>query len=130
MKSVGKLENEDFKQIRDELEDYFERTPDLPEIYDELDALCNAPLRAPFKAMKDAAERLLSLMETAGSDATRDKFRDHARKSLRCRWDNMPKTTDVSFAPLKDSSFEGAAYLKRKKRIPRFMNAPNLFTVK
>lgn len=120
MKSVGKLENEDFKQIRDELEDYFERTPDLPEIYDELDALCNAPLRAPFKAMKDAAERLLSLMETAGSDATKDKFRDHARKSLRCRWSRMPKTTDVSFAPLKDSSFEGAAYLKRKKADPAF----------
>ena len=81
MKSVGKLENEDFKQIRDELEDYFERTPDLPEIYDELDTLCNAPLRAPFKAMKDAAERLLSLMETAGSDATKDKFRDVSASS-------------------------------------------------
>ena len=120
MKSVGKLENEDFKQIRDSLEEYFDRTPDLPELYDALDEKYNAPLHAPFERMRAAASQLESVMLSAGSDPTKDKFRDHARKSLRCKWNKQPKTTDVSFSPLKDESFEGNTYLKRKKADPEF----------
>lgn len=120
MKSVGKLENEDFKQIRDSLEEYFERTPDLPEIYDRLDEKYNAPLMEPFGRMKRAASNLGQLMKTTGSDPTKNKFRDHARKSLRCRWNREPKTADVKFALLDDKAFEGATYLKRKKAEPEF----------
>lgn len=120
MKSVGKLENEDFKQIRDSLEEYFDRTPDLPEIYGALDEKYNAPLRAPFDKMKMLASELYELMKTTGSDPTKDKFRDHARKCLRCKWNREPKTADVSFAALKESSFVGAAYMKRKNGEPDF----------
>ena len=120
MKSVGKLENEDFKLIRDSLEEYFDRTPDLPEIYDDLDAKYNAPLHGPYDRMKSLATGLDSLMRSSGSDATKDKFRDHARKCIRCKWNKVPKTTDVSFSPLKDSSFDGATYIKRKKADPEF----------
>ncbi len=123
LKSVGKLENEDFKRIRDSLEEYFERTPDLPEIYDALDKKYNAPLQAPYERMKSAALRLDAMMPAAGSDPTKDKFRDHARKSLRCRWNRQPKTSDVSFSPLKDESFAGNTYMKRKNADPEFYAA-------
>lgn len=120
LKSVGKLENEDFKQVREALEQYFEQTPDLPEIYDSLDEKYMSPLHAPFDRMRRAASRLETLMLTAGDDPTKNKFRDHAAKCLRCKWNHLPSTTETKFAPLKADSFAGTTYQKRRKAEPEF----------
>lgn len=120
LKSVGKLENEDFKQIRDELEEYFDRTPDLPEIYDALDEKYSTPLHEPFLAMERAARKLSHLMLNAGSDPTKNKFRDHAQKCLRCKWNKLPSNARQKFSPLASKDFSGATYLKRYKSEPEF----------
>lgn len=123
MRAVGKLENEDFKQIRAQLEEYFKRTPDLPEIYDALEEKYNQPLKNPFERMRDAAHRLNRMMSGAGDDPTKRKFRDHSQKCLACKWNRMPKGKVVSFSPLAEKVFSGAAYLKRYKAEPEFYSA-------
>ncbi len=118
MKSVGRLENEDFKQIRTRLEEYFERTPDLPEIYESLDLKYSTPLKEPFAAMQAAAKKLLGLMKSADIDATKKKFRDHSQKCLRCKWNRLPSGNLQKFTPVSD--FSGASYLKRRNAEPDF----------
>lgn len=120
MKSVGRLENEDFKIIRNRLEEYFERTPDLPEIYEALDKKYTEPLRKPFRRMVDAAKTLSKLMRNSGEDPTKNKFRDHSLKSLKCKWNSLPKNAKHKFSPLGEKDFAGAAYTKRRNADPDF----------
>ncbi|MDE6340030.1 MAG: UvrD-helicase domain-containing protein [Muribaculaceae bacterium] len=118
MSSLSRLENEEFKKKRDELEDYFERTPSLIDIYERLEAKTDAELKRRWDKMADRARKLLHLLSTTAiNDPTKKKFLDHAQKSLDYRHNQLPS---YLYSPLQKSSFEGKTYLGRRNADPEF----------
>lgn len=131
--SLAKLENEEFKKIRDVLEDYFERTPNLIDVYEGLNGIVDGYLKERWQEMARNAKALMALLSTTVIDekdkesATKRKFRDHARKSLEYRFNKLPSKT---YAALSEASFKlttdknrPTEYAKRKAGDPSFYNA-------
>nr|MDE6071649.1 UvrD-helicase domain-containing protein [Muribaculaceae bacterium] len=116
--SLGRLENEEFKKIRDELEEYFDRTPDLIEIYEKLDEKADALLRSHWEKMEEKGKELLKLLATTEvNDATKKKFFDHATKSVDYKYNALPASP---YSPMQDKNFEGKTYLGRRNAEPDF----------
>lgn len=64
VKSVCRLENEEYKMIRDEVEDYFRSGPDFITLYEDLAAKYETPVRRAFLAMRrECAEMCRMLPE-------------------------------------------------------------------
>lgn len=115
--AVGRLENEDFKQVRDELETYFETYPYLPELYSDLERRYGFLTKSPFAEMRKAARELIRVVGDY-SDTSIDKYRNHALKSLQGRHDRKPTSSKHKFSPVKTSDREGKTYISRRGKAP------------
>lgn len=60
--SVKRLENEEFKLIRDEEERYFESNPDFIRLYEDLSRKYESPVREAFANLKRVASNLYALL--------------------------------------------------------------------
>ena len=117
LNAIGRLENENFKQIRDELEEYFENHPYLPELYDELEKKYGSLTAAPFEEMESEAKKLIDAIGSY-SDTSIDNYRKHAQKCLQCRHDHKPSGSTQLFVPVTSSKRDGKTYQSRRKEAP------------
>lgn len=116
LNAIKRLETEEFKSIRDDMEQYFDRMKNLPELYDFLRDRYETPLQEACEGMKRCARKLLN----AGVDENvKDiaNFAEHARKALNAVYDRKPdyKYKD-KFTPV---DIDGnKAYQGRKSKNP------------
>lgn len=115
--AIGKLENEDFKQIRDDLEEYLEQTPDLPELYLALEKRYGSIPNEPYAQMCRKAKELLCFVG-ARTDATLTAITGHARKCLACTVDRVPSGNKETFTEY--NKFFGKTYQTRRGADPEF----------
>ncbi len=113
--AIGKLENEDFKQIRDDLEEYLEHTPDLPELYLALEKRYGSIPNEPYAQMCRKANELLRFVG-GRADATLTAITGHARKCLACTVDHIPTGNKETFTVY--SKFSGKTYQTRRGADP------------
>lgn len=69
VKSVSRLENEEYKLVRDEMERYFSGNPDFIRLYEDLSVRYETPVREAFMRLRDRSRRLLSLLPKDMTDA-------------------------------------------------------------
>lgn len=116
LNAIKRLETEEFKSIRDEMELYFERMTNLPELYDFLRDRYEGALESACNKMKESALRLL---EAGVDEGVKDiaSFAEHARKVLNTVYDRVPdyKTKD-KFTPVDVDG--NKAYQGRKAKNP------------
>lgn len=125
--AIGRLENEDFKEIRECLEEYLENTADLPEMYLYLEKRYGEMPRAPYDRMCAAARELAAWIG-GRTDATLKSLSAHAAKSLACRFNRTPSGSAESFAVY--DKFSGKTYQSRRAADPGFYDtAERLYRV-
>ncbi|MDE7412383.1 MAG: UvrD-helicase domain-containing protein [Muribaculaceae bacterium] len=115
--SVRRLENEDFKKIRRELDSYFKSDPDLTGIYERLRDKYEGEVKKRFEETKAAAKalhRLVKKNEGLIGEIDLKYFRGKAALAMDMKWYELPKKsgkTVESIAP----KYTGA-YTGRKKK--------------
>lgn len=62
VKSVQRLDNEEYKLIRDEMEDYFSSSPDFISLYEGLACKYEKPVKEAFREMRDICSDILSFL--------------------------------------------------------------------
>ncbi len=107
LSALKKLETEDFKQIRDELENYFKNNPDFILLYERLtDKYAPLPKKA-FDDLKSKAQLLISKLEpfedSHNSRKHLGRMYGHANKVLACRYDKKP---EKAFTVIPDDFFQ------------------------
>ncbi|MBD5348856.1 MAG: UvrD-helicase domain-containing protein [Bacteroides sp.] len=120
IESVKRMENEQYKLIRREIEEYFEKYGDhLPELYLELQQKYEKPVKESFRNMQALARRaraaLPDELKTAGPRAALGKpdmyFRNlSGRGSVKLKWDTNPDTGKIP--EFNDSVTEGKPWKK------------------
>lgn len=110
--SVRRLENEEFKEIRHKLEEYFEKEKDLEGIYKSLKKRLEEPVRALYKNFIWAAEDMKRLLRKISG-----KVDD---KDIKPRLSRLKKILDTSPFSLPAKGFnevkETDIYLKRRAK--------------
>ncbi|MDE7438329.1 MAG: UvrD-helicase domain-containing protein [Muribaculaceae bacterium] len=110
---LKKLENEEFKKIRSDLESYFDSNPDLCGLYRRMEKRTNDALKPEWKKMTRSAHDLLGILDTTDIfNPTIKKFKDHAQKSIGFKFN----VKVAGYSPIED--FGGKTYLDRKKEDP------------
>lgn len=108
--SVRRLENEEFKKKRYELDKYFEEEPDLIGVYEELRDRYEPALTAAHSRMRRSARALRKAIDSAEGDIEAvdlKAFRSRADKAFRLKIWNDPKPEDIP-APIKlTKAYEG-----------------------
>lgn len=112
--SVRRLENEEFKKKRGEIDSYFAGEPDLTGIYEELRDLYEPRVENAYNEIRRKARALrVAVDASAGQIADTDikTFRTRVEKAFRLKLWSDPKEEDFPL-PVKRS----AAYDKRKEK--------------
>ncbi|MDE5790245.1 MAG: UvrD-helicase domain-containing protein [Muribaculaceae bacterium] len=65
--SVKRLENEEFKEIRRELDRYFSTEPDFPGIYLDMQQRYEAPVREAYQKLRRASKKMRSILASVES---------------------------------------------------------------
>lgn len=118
--AVSKIENEDYKMIRPELEAYFNSKPDMIGLYKSLASRYGDLPRKPFQRLKKSARALLDFLGDAYSDvAMVKKMKGHAGKSLRHLMLKKPSKSD-DFVAMEDKNFSGPTFKRVLASNPEF----------
>ncbi|MDE6381590.1 MAG: UvrD-helicase domain-containing protein [Muribaculaceae bacterium] len=114
VKSVNRLENEEYKLIRDEMERYFAGNPDFIALYEDLAARYESPVRDAFMALRKECRAIRALlpadMLTASSRTDVGKFVSRVKKIADAparEWKREPDT--------RLSEFIAPSYLEKNK---------------
>ncbi|MCM1490752.1 MAG: UvrD-helicase domain-containing protein [Muribaculum sp.] len=121
LKASGNLAKEDFKVIRQQLDDYFAENPDFYRIYNNLRRLYERDQRQYHSAMREAARTVRDAFRDAGLD-----MKSTAGTYLAGRVLKMADTWDWDFADEKSISFKIPKFDRKgpSKRVfdPRVVN--------
>lgn len=117
--AMNRLESEEFKKIRPQMEEYFEKNPNFSALYEHLEAKYSSILREPFVRMQKAAQKLRALGDEAYFKQLHGHIHGHINKALALTFNKKPTNSDNGkFAPAKLDSIE-----KRRKQFPEEVDA-------
>lgn len=94
LNAVNKLQTEDFKRIRPDLETYFRNNPDLVFLYDDLKRKYETPLKNALTTVNKKATALRNYIDSGDykDDKTVNGLRKHAENALSCNPDRFPSS--------------------------------------
>ncbi len=103
LKASKNLNKEDFKEVREELEAYFENNPDIFATYGRLTEIYDGILSSPFEKMREKAKMLLNTFAGLGLDINSDggQYLGSRAKYMAEKWDLYHAANDgvgTSFA--------------------------------
>lgn len=106
--AIKKLDSEEFKNVREKLEEYFAETPNMPEIYKALEQKYEGIVAQPYAAMRQAANDFLALRTPdvlAKVKSGNSSLMGHASKILKFKPGSLPKSAD-SFVALSEEKIK------------------------
>lgn len=98
---VQRMEKEDFKLVRNDLDRYFEANPNLREVYQYLCDTYEAPVRETHQTMQRVAREIQALFVREGRDITTDAERylnGRVQKALKTLWHSQRSSTGENTA--------------------------------
>lgn len=89
LKANKNLNKEDFKEVREDLEAYFENNPDIFATYGRLTEIYDGILSSPFEKMREKAKMLLNAFANLGLDINSDggQYLGSRAKYMAEKWD-------------------------------------------
>lgn len=125
VKSVNRLENEEYKLVRSEMEDYFAGNPDFIRLYEDLSERYDTPVRRAFLNLRKECSALLRIlpdaMTEAGSRTDVGKFVSRLKKlasAAKDAWQSEPDTGLYTYF--------SSAWLEKKKMAEALSAFPEL----
>ena len=101
VRSVGRMENEQYKLIRDEVEEYFAGRPDLRKLYEDLCVRYESPVKGAFGQMRQAFSKLDDMLpdelRNASTRSDLGKFALHVRRAsaMSLKWNSDPGSSSA-----------------------------------
>lgn len=125
LKASKNLNKEDFKEVREKLDAYFEKNPDFFATYGRLTNVYDGIITTPFEKMREKAKQLLQTFADLGLDIDTDggQYLGKRAKSIVEKWDMYYASNDGAGTTFTVKTFTRAGTQTRVFN-PKSSNAP------